>query len=434
MRKYVLLLLLLPALLLAAACTPDPADESLPAGTSSDAVSAPEKPYQTAQVYIDCPTDITKDAYVQAAVRIVDPNGRFAEIDDGEATVKVRGNSTSSGAKKPYNIKLSSKKDVLGMGRAKKWCLLANLYDKTMLRNKLSYDFAAEIGMDYVSSCEFAELYLNGVYRGCYLLTEAVEIGETRVDLLEDGNEFLLEYEPYPGYSNPVSFYTPYYDLLIGFNDPTDPAPSQQRWVKDFFREAEAALATGSRERIEQYFDIDSFVDSFIVNELFKNVDYSTSSTRFYIRGGKLYAGPIWDLDLSSGNADADYYPGYHNERGSEDRFASCEGLYCDRLWNAALLHYEWFFDCVRTRYAALSPAIEALTTDAAEGQNKIDALLSRYGDALYRNYDEAGWSITEKYSDYERIPFPTYEENVEYLREWLIRRHAWLKSYLGLT
>ena len=157
-------------------------------GSFLETVSAPEKPYQTAQVYIDCPTDITKDAYVQAAVRIVDPNGRFAEIDDGEATVKVRGNSTSSGAKKPYNIKLSSKKDVLGMGRAKKWCLLANLYDKTMLRNKLSYDFAAEIGMDYVSSCEFAELYLNGVYRGCYLLTEAVEIGETRVDLLEDGN------------------------------------------------------------------------------------------------------------------------------------------------------------------------------------------------------------------------------------------------------
>ena len=94
MRKYVLLLLLLPALLLAAACTPDPADGSLPADTSSDAVSAPEKPYQTAQVYIDWASDITKDAYVQAAVRIVDPNGRFAEIDDGEATVKVRGNST----------------------------------------------------------------------------------------------------------------------------------------------------------------------------------------------------------------------------------------------------------------------------------------------------------------------------------------------------
>ena len=64
MRKCVLLLLLLPALLLAAACTPDPAGESLPADTSSDAVSAPEKPCQTAQVYIDCPTDITKDAYV----------------------------------------------------------------------------------------------------------------------------------------------------------------------------------------------------------------------------------------------------------------------------------------------------------------------------------------------------------------------------------
>ena len=54
----------------------------------------------------------------------------------------------------------------------------------------------------------------------------------------------------------------------------------------------------------------------------------------------------------------------------------------------------------MRTRYAALSPVIEALTADTAAGQNKIDALLSRYGDALYRNYDEAGWSITEKYSE----------------------------------
>ena len=72
MRKYVLLLLLLPALLLAAACTPDSAGESLPADTSSDAVSAPEKPCQTAQVYIDCPTDITKDAYVPVSYTHLD--------------------------------------------------------------------------------------------------------------------------------------------------------------------------------------------------------------------------------------------------------------------------------------------------------------------------------------------------------------------------
>ncbi len=85
-------------------------------------------------------------------------------------------------------------------------------------------------------------------------------------------------------------------------------------------------------------------------------------------------------------------------------------------------------------RYTELSPAIEALTTDTAQAQNKIDALLSRYGDAIRRNYEEAGWSITAKYSDYERIPFPTYEENVEYLREWLVRRHAWLKSYFGIA
>ena len=202
MRKWILLLFLLSALLPAAACTPDTPDESLPVSEAAS-IAAPEGPYQAAQVFITTSAEITKDAYVQASVRIVDPNGVFAEINDSESTVKVRGNSTSSGAKKPYNIKLSAKKDVLGMGRAKKWCLLANMYDKTMLRNKLSYDFAADIGMDFVSASEFVELYLNGEYRGCYLLTEALEIGETRVDLLVEENEFLLEYEPYPGYRFP---------------------------------------------------------------------------------------------------------------------------------------------------------------------------------------------------------------------------------------
>ena len=68
------------------------------------------------------------------------------------------------------------------------------------------------------------------------------------------------------------------------------------------------------------------------------------------------------------------------------------------------------------------------------ELSEKIDALLSRYGDAIRRNYEEAGWSITAQYSDSERIPFPTYEEIVVYLREWLVRRHAWLKSYFGIA
>ncbi len=111
------------------------------------------------------------------------------------------------------------------MGRAKKWCLLANLYDKTMLRNKLSYDFAAEIGMDYVSSCEFAELYLNGVYRGCYLLTEAVEIGETGVDLLEDGKEVPAGIRAVSRYSNPISFYTPITTCSSASTTPPTPLP-----------------------------------------------------------------------------------------------------------------------------------------------------------------------------------------------------------------
>ena len=154
-----------------------------------------------------------------------DPNGRFAEIDDGEATVKVRGNSTSSGAKKPYNIKLSSKKTCSEWAARKSGACWRTCTTRRCCGTSCPYDFAAEIGMDYVSSCEFAELYLNGVYRGCYLLTEAVEIGETRVDLLEDGNEFPAGIRAVSRYSNPISFYTPITTCSSASTTPPTPLP-----------------------------------------------------------------------------------------------------------------------------------------------------------------------------------------------------------------
>ena len=395
---------------------------------SSEISEEPVEPMQkTAKVYIETSGYINRNEYVTCRIRIVDPTGKYEEIDDAEATIKIRGNSTSSGAKKPYNIKFSSKEDVLGMGKCKKWCLLANMYDKTLMRNKLAYDFAAAIGLAYTQQSTFADLYLNGKYMGNYQICESIGVGDTRVDIDTKGNEFLLEYEPREGYSNPQWIWTPLMGKLYGFNDPEEPTAEQRAWLTQFFIDAENALYSGDRARIEQYWDIDSFVNDYIVHEFFKNVDAQTSSTRYYIKGGKIYGGPVWDFDLSSGNCDSSYYKGYFPGGNSSN------GWYCRHIWYDDLLVTGWFEELVIKRFRELQPIIMNLTFDNELGKNRIDLLLEEYGGSFRANFKEAGWSVTSKDSPYERIPLSTYEENVQFLRNWFIRRNNWMRAQFGI-
>ena len=115
-------------------------------------VSAAESlkdPTDVPKVFITTKGSVPTD-YVDCTVEIIDEEGGTHEIIyDSASKVKVRGNSTSSGEKKPFNIKFSSKTDVLGMGKNKKWCLLANCYEKTLIRNQTVFDFAESLNLDF---------------------------------------------------------------------------------------------------------------------------------------------------------------------------------------------------------------------------------------------------------------------------------------------
>lgn len=383
------------------------------------------KPTDMPSIYIYTDSQINRDAYVYCKIVAVDrTEGQFATVDDTNATVKVRGNSTSSGEKKPYNFKFNAKTDLFGLGKAKKWCLLANHYDKTLMRNKLVFDFSEKIGMEFVSDSMFVDVYLNGTYLGNYLLTEAVEIGSTRVDIEPDDNEVLFEIEPWEGYSNPLSYRTPRYGILLGYNDPEDPAAGLQSYVNTFFTNAENALASKNKTNISKYFDLQSFIDTYIVQEYFKNVDFNTSSTRYYIKDGHLYAGPVWDFDLSSGNCSSTYYTTYNNVKTTGKSY---EGIWCNAQWYKVLLTCTWFTDMLKARYLEIQDEIINTYQDNIIGKNRIDFLISENKNSFDRNYALAGWSISRVYSDLERIPDSTYQANVEYLRTWLKNRNAWL-------
>ena len=384
------------------------------------------------KVYIDTVggATIIKDEYRDATLRIVDPSGEFQTITDPKGLVKIRGNSTSGGAKQPYNIKFNKKTDVFGYGKAKKWCLLANMYDKTQLRNTLAYNLANDIGMDYVQQSRFVEVYVNGAYCGMYQLSEAVAAGETRVDIDVDGNEFLFEFLPFESYSTDENIRTPKYGILLAFNDPEHPTEAQREFLQEFFTNMENAIESRYYDAIAQYVDIPSFIDSFIVHEFFKEVDYATSSTRFYLKDGKLHAGPVWDFDLSSGNCSSTYYTGYNNVGGSG---LSYEGAYCYGIWNKRLFKCTEIMDMVKERYAELQPYIVNIYEDNELGPNKIDELLSRYDTDIKRNYTR--WSTSAVYSVLEKVPEDgTYESEIDYLREWFKNRNEWLKASYGIT
>ena len=132
----------------------------------------------------------SKENKETGAFLLVDEKGETLGIGELDQ-IRIRGNSTRMYKKKAYQIKLKEKSDLLGMGKARTWVLLANVIDGSMLRNDLALRLAAAVGLPYTSSCAFVDLYLNGNYKGNYLLCEKVQIHKQRIDIpdLEKENE-----------------------------------------------------------------------------------------------------------------------------------------------------------------------------------------------------------------------------------------------------
>ena len=375
------------------------------------------------QVYITTENDLKRSTYVSCVITVHDPRGVYDDIYDTESTIKIRGHSTSGGAKTPYNIKFDSKVELLGLGKGKKWNLLANLYDKTQLRNTLAYGFARDAGMEYTSNSCFAELYFNGEYQGMYQICEPVDVSATQVDIDPENNEYLMELEPYAGYSNPYILTTPVLKIILGYNEPDPPTQEQRAWLRNFMGEAENALLSGDYGKVKEYVDVESFARCYIVEEFFKNVDYSVSSTRFYVKDNKLHEGPVWDFDLSSGNCSSTYYQAYNNVGGSGQSY---EGLYCVSLFNQYLFRYEEFTQLVSDLYRELQPVIVNLYEDNELGRNRIDSLLMECREDIDRNYTL--WSLKKAYNLYEHKPVDgTYDGEIAYLKNWLKMRNQWL-------
>lgn len=219
--------------------------------------------------------------------------------------IKGRGNTTWNQEKKPYQIKFAKNVDLLGLGKAKKWVLLANALDKSFLRNDAALLLAEMLEMPYNNRGDFVELYINDDYRGLYYLVQKIEIAKGSVDL-RGGNGILFELDSLHRNEDEPCYETYLGECLILKDLVVDKEENKEEIADGFLtdlNDAEKAIKEGDYERGVELLDVISFAKYYLVSEFTVNPDaYSTSFYLYRNDDGKIAAGPVWDLDLSMAN------------------------------------------------------------------------------------------------------------------------------------
>lgn len=366
-----------------------------------------------------------------ASVLITDANGETnVSRETQEDQIKVRGNSTADAEKKPFTLKFSKKTNVLGMGKAKKWNLLANCFDPSMLRNYTALELAQMMGLEYTPDQQFVELYLDGVYKGLYLLTEAVEIGDSRVNINTADGDFMIEYERDRKESETTYITTN--GLRFVAKDPEYEDflenPAMLEHIQETVAKFGAALDSGDYAQVCEIVDVESIADYYLLNEFMKNVDVGFSSVNFYYSNGQFHGGPAWDYDLSSGNAgllEPSHRPYF--AAGSDKSYI---GLYAVKHVFQKLLQYPEFRTLVAEALEYHMDTFRSLVGD--NGLIKTTAADLR--PVINKNFASksaggAGWVVSKSYSLYMYTPGKTYDENFNYFYNWIVNRISWMEN-----
>ena len=249
----------------------------------------------------------SKTDYVAASLLIREPDAKMLP-NPLPCTVRGRGNTTWSWPKKPYLVRLDEKASLLGMPSHKRWVLLANFMDRTLMRNLVAMKVSSMTALDWTPRCRSVELVLNGRHMGTYLLIEQVRVSKDRVPAGDDG--WLLESDFH--FDNEVQWMDPHGRCVqmsggipfgVKYPDPDDLTTTQRMEIVNFISET-AGIIYGSSfaDPVSGYasrIDVDSFIDYWIVFEVMGNHELGNPGSVFYHRspGGKLIAGPCWDFD-----------------------------------------------------------------------------------------------------------------------------------------
>ena len=333
--------------------------------------------------------------------------------------------------KKPYKIKFEDKQALLSEYSEKKWVLLANHVDQTLLRDYLAFSMAGKLDMITSPSFTFVDVYINGEYQGNYLLTDQVEVSENRVNIEEKVSDintgYLVEYDIglyREGLENTDEnfFLIDEIPFVIKSPDFEDDhyVIEQKEYIEEYFNTVLTTLK--NKGDYSNLIDESTFIDWFIVNEVFKNVDSGYSSVYFNKdKDGLLEMGPVWDFDISSG------VPGYIS---IEDRGPT--GWWTARsdknVFFNLLMEYPSFRENLKDRWNEVyEDTIEVVLDEIFYASDLITQ--SRYNN--FELWDIIG-SEQDWYTSPEIYDLKTYDEQVWFLYDFLKTRIEWIDGELN--
>ncbi len=334
-------------------------------------VIAMQSTLPSVEIYLDDATldtiHLDKDEkYKNNTVVITDPEGEHNLTVEDSVEVKGRGNSTwTLTDKKGYQLKFEEKTSILGMGKAKKWILLANSFDDTMMRSQLAYQAAEEMDMSFVTDFEYVDLWIDGDYRGTYMFGEKVELGGSRLDLEQDSGA-LFEHDE--GFYMEEDYW--FYSKTLGrhftmkeINEEDDEiiASAMEDFETSVDKLATYLFTTPSKEvtveELSLMIDVDSFAKYYLMNEYASNRESFVSSFYWYKDGPEdvIHLGPIWDFDTCMGNdgvAFTEYYGANHVlfqyllavpefQKRTEELYQEYKGNFASMLTNMSVLQAE---------------------------------------------------------------------------------------------
>ena len=375
---------------------------------------------------------------LESHITVISDNGKTILQQDG--TSRLRGNNSMTHPKKPYRIKFNEKQHPLDApAKARKWTLINNYGDKTLLRNCLAFEISRRMGIGYTPWCRPVDVFMNGEYKGCYQFCDAIDVRKHRVDIYEmDSNctegdlltgGYLIEIDAY-AYQEPKNFTssrsTP---VSVKYPDDDDILEEQFNYIRGYYNEFESTLYKTYWKDPERgyrhYLNLASFQRHFLVGEFSGNTDTYWSTYMYKDRyDTQFYVEPVWDFDLAFENDDrtypicsnSDYI--YRTDGSSAGKFKSIvDRIIISDAGSAAALRELW----AEVRY------FNGINTE--ELQAYVDSVAGELMESQALNFIR--WPMMNKKVHQNPRIWGSYQAEVKNVRDYLARRITWMDKKL---
>ena len=387
-----------------------------------------------------------KDKVTELPSNITITYDNGTRIQEYPITTRGRGNASWGFPKKPWRIKFADDKShhmLKGSpqespAKAKKWTLINNYGDKTLLRNCLAFEVSKRLDLPYTPWCQPVDVIMNGEYKGCYQLCDQISVDRNRVPITEmmpyENEEpeltggYLIEVDAYA--SSESSWFTSSRGNPVTIKHPGDDdiTTQQHNYIKNYFNLMESALFasnyTDPVNGFRKYLNVESFLKHFIVGEFSGNMDTYWSTYMYKDREeDQFYVSPCWDFDLAFDN-DQRIYP----VNGRTDwafRGGSCAG------------QMRSFVNRVLSDGGADQQLNQMWRENRKEGyldEKTLVAWVDSMAEAIEAsaNLNFIRWPILNSRVHQNVSALGSFEAEVDVLRNYIPTRLNWIDNYLG--